>query len=657
MDSVPIVARPGQPVKLKYRMLGNVDFGRIIHPDQSIVPLTDEGNGVFSAVITAPTPGSHDIYTPILGEVRGYVGPAEKCYNNSIISVIGPDVPAARITKLAPDAQKSDYIVNLAIPSAQLPSLNALDFNFDPTPIAKRFYQLFGDDYDMLNFIIAPGFYENRYHTVVKNTVQGIGLLPMDNSAQFGSKGKLLGYSVFPLFFFFDGADRGAVHEIGHQWITHLTKPPFNFYPHWPISDLAQGIMGYGTGSGTQGLEFPCQLKKSGNSLQSSPAQPTIFADLDLYMMGLLRPQDVGEHYIVTDPNAKALLDPCGATTLGPTQFTTITMQDILSGYGARVPAADGSLLKLKIANILITRDTLADVDTMSLSDFFSRRFETKEQVPVKIGLDRRLGQPMPVASSGRASVSTQISATVLPEIAAGGIISAGNFTAGKVAPGSVLSLFGTNLSSLPATAASGAPLPTTLANVQVMVNGSPAPLFYVSSTQINFQLPFELSTAQELNPQSPGSFFLPLYTVTVRNGDLASNMAYLNSQQDTPVIMTYGNNLAVAQDSKFQTIGTANPAKPGDTIVVYFLGANSLNERVASGAPAPTDHLISVAGPNNVNLGGLGATIVFAGLTPGGVGLFQMNVKVPALAPGTYDFKAVINGMQTNIPKLIVGQ
>src|ERR1051325_10431416 len=508
MDSNPIVARPGQKVKLKYRMLGNVHFGRIIGSDQSVTPLTDEGNGVFSVEVAAPTRGPRDLFTPILGEVRGYVGPDAKCFNNSIISVITPEVPTARITKLAADAQKSDYIVNFAIPAAQLPSLSALNFSFDPTAIANRFYQLFPDEFDMLNFIIAPGFYENRYHVVVKNTVQGIGLPLMDDSAKYGSKGRLQGYSVFPLFFFFDGADRGAVHEIGHQWITHLTKPPFNFYPHWPLSDLAQGIMGFGTATGTQGLEFPCTLKKSGNNLVTSPGAPTNFMDLDLYLMGVATPTEVGDHYIVTDPSVTTALESCPAMTLSPSQFTTVRAQDVISQYGARVPAADGSTLKLRVANILITRDTLADADTMSLADFFSRRFQTKERVPVKIGLDRRLGQPMAVASSGRASVATQISTTPLPEISAGGIVSAGNFTGGNVAPGSVLSIFGSNLSTLTASAP-GIPLPTTLADVQVLVNGKPAPLFYVSPTQINFQLPFELSTATETYPQNAGAFFL----------------------------------------------------------------------------------------------------------------------------------------------------
>src|SRR6185436_12183533 len=198
---------------------------------------------------------------------------------------------------------------------------------------------------------------------------------------------------------------------------------------HWPVSTLALGIMGLGAASGTQGLEFPCQLKKSGNNLVSSPASPGPFTDLDLYMMGLVKPSEVGEHYVVTDATvADQLKDSCTAMTLAPSQFTTVNVQNVITQYGARTPTADGSSLKLRIANILITRDTLADADTISLADFYARRYQTQETLPVKIGLIRRAGAPLSVAPAGRASVSTQLTATALPEISAGGIASAGNF-------------------------------------------------------------------------------------------------------------------------------------------------------------------------------------------------------------------------------------
>src|SRR5258706_7141190 len=114
MDATPMVARVGQKIHLRYRFLGNMDEGRIIRPNNAgTIPLTDEGNGVFSVDVIAPAPGVRDVFSPILGQVNGYIGPDAKCFNNSFVHVITDEVPSARIVKLAADAQRADYMVNL----------------------------------------------------------------------------------------------------------------------------------------------------------------------------------------------------------------------------------------------------------------------------------------------------------------------------------------------------------------------------------------------------------------------------------------------------------------------------------------------------------------------------------------------------------------
>ena len=655
MDATPIVARPGATITLKYRMLGNVDFGRIIKPDQSIIPLTDELNGVFSTTVIAPAPGVRDAFSPILGEVRGYVGPDEKCFNNSFVHVITDEVPKARIVSLAPDVQRADFVVNMSVPTASFPALDALSFSFDPAPFAKRFYQLFGDDYDMLNFVL-PGFYENRYHVIVKNTEQGTAAPIMDSTAQYGSKGRLLGVNIFPLFPYFDGAERGNTHEVGHQWLAHFTKLPYGVPPHWPPSSMANGIMGFGHATGEQGLEFPCLISRQNGQVTAHNAGLGSFTDMDLYVMGLIPPAQVGEHFIVTDVNvANQMPDVCNFN-LSPSQYVSLTAQDIINTYGARVPAASPGKL-IRIATILLTRDTLADADTMALADFLTRRFQEQTNVPVKVGLARRLGDSMYTATGKLAAITTQLTTTALPQIGAGGIVNVGNYAAGaRLAPGTVLAIFGSNLAGQTPAGAQSVPLPTQLGGVQVLVNGKPAPLFYVSSNQINFQLPWELNTANESYADEVGVTFIPMYSVRVQNGDVSSNLAYIVGQQDSPQIMIYGNNLAVAQDSSFNTITTDHPAKPGDTVVVYMLGVNSLASPQTTGAAAPLGALVRFNGSTTATIGGTNATVAFAGLTPGSVGLEQVNVKVPNLAPGSYDLRVTVNNIASNTVKLLVG-
>jgi uncharacterized protein (TIGR03437 family) len=646
-------------MKVRWRMLGNVDYGRIIAPDGSITPLNDEGNGVFSTTITVPqTAGAHDVNTIHLGEVRGYVGPDEKCFNNGVITVMTDQTPVAHITSLAADAQVSDYVVNIAVPSAQLPDLNALNFSFDPTYIAKRFYQLFGDDYDMLNFVFVPGFYENRHHFIVKNTIQGIGAPIVDSTASLGSKGRLMGYNVFPLFFFYDGSARGDVHEVGHQWSAHYDKGLFNVQPHWPISSLAAGIMATGEAVGAQGIEFPCQIVKNpSGQVVTTPGLLPNFTDLDLYNMGVIPPSAVGEHYIITDQTlATALPNACGTRTLSPSQYSTLHVSDLVSTYGARVPAATMSTMKLRIATILITRDTLADSDTMSVADFYTRRFEEAAPVPTHEGIIRRLGTPMYAATNQAVTLQTQMSSRVLPSIFAGGIVDAGAFTAGKLlAPGTASALFGSNLAAVPTTA-STVPLTTTLGGVQLLINGKAAPLYYVDSGVIVFQVPWEVNTAQESYADEVGLTFPPMFTALVQRGDQWSNVAYVTTQKDSPSVKIYGDNYAVVQDAQFNVIGPSNAAKPGTNAVLYLVGVSSLSEPQANGAPAPLDHFVTINVPYNLVIGGVQAKVGFAGLTPTGVGLMQMNFTVPTLPPGIYDLKVFINGFPSNISKFVIG-
>jgi uncharacterized protein (TIGR03437 family) len=217
-----------------------------------------------------------------------------------------------------------------------------------------------------------------------------------------------------------------------------------------------------------------------------------------------------------------------------------------------------------------------------------------------------------------------------------GGVVNAAGFQA-PVAPGSVIAIFGTNLAAAPVSA-SALPLATTLGNVSVIVNGTlAAPLFYVSPGQINAQLPYETPTGSatlSVNGSTPVSF------------PVASS---------APGIIVYGSDRAVAINQDYSLNAPEHPALPGGWITVYMTGQGAVHPPVASGAASPSNPVALPALPVTATIGGQPAHVLFAGLVPGGVGLFQVNLQIPALAAGNFPLIVSVGTAASNAPMISV--
>jgi uncharacterized protein (TIGR03437 family) len=207
------------------------------------------------------------------------------------------------------------------------------------------------------------------------------------------------------------------------------------------------------------------------------------------------------------------------------------------------------------------------------------------------------------------------------PALALGGIVNGASFAPnGALAPGSIVSVFGANLASSPAGAAS-LPLPKTLAGASLQVGGYDVPLFYSSGGQINAQLPFELplNTRPQLIVKGADFVTVP-ETITVA----AARPGIFTTSQD-------GKGQGVIMDVNNRLVDASNPAKAGDVVVVYCTGLGATNPAVRSGEAAPTSPLAKVSTPVSVTIGGQAAAVQYAGLTPGFVGLYQVNVQIPS--------------------------
>lgn len=246
--------------------------------------------------------------------------------------------------------------------------------------------------------------------------------------------------------------------------------------------------------------------------------------------------------------------------------------------------------------------------------------------------------EPKPAYMALSSALSSSAGVAQTPIIGTDGIVIHGGVAA-VVSPGSLVDIYGTNLSG-DATLSIGLPLLTTLGGTQVLVNGAPAPLIYVSPGQVIFQLPYSAAAGPVL--------------VQVSSNGIPSLAAAITVQAAAPSILTYGNNLAVVQNQDYTVNSPTNCAAPGSYLIVYLIGSGPLNNPVATGAPAVSNPLSSEALSTTATIGGVPATVTFAGLTPGDVGLVQVNLKVPQVS-GNLPLQITVGTYASNMPSVCV--
>jgi uncharacterized protein (TIGR03437 family) len=190
------------------------------------------------------------------------------------------------------------------------------------------------------------------------------------------------------------------------------------------------------------------------------------------------------------------------------------------------------------------------------------------------------------------------------------------------LAPGTIVHIYGSNLTAQ-TTPGTTIPLASTLDQTSVIIGGLQAPLYFVSPGQINAQVPFELTAG---NP----------YQVIVSANGALSTPGPIQLTSDAPGIAQYAAGQAIAQHvSDNSLITETSPAMPGEYVVFYVAGMGLTNPAVASGTASPSTNLPALLDMPTLTLNGEAVSkILFAGLTPTLVGLYQVDFQVPTDAP-----------------------
>jgi uncharacterized protein (TIGR03437 family) len=206
------------------------------------------------------------------------------------------------------------------------------------------------------------------------------------------------------------------------------------------------------------------------------------------------------------------------------------------------------------------------------------------------------------------------------------GITNAANFTpiTNSFAPGELVSLYGNFGVSVKANET--LPIPTTLNEVQVLVNGQPAPVMLVGPNQINILTPYELA----------GEYFATFQAVVNETKSNAVTVYVGNTAPGIYTLTENGIGLGAILHSNYTEVTDSSPAKPGETVLLFMNGLGTVTPQVGDGAAASTTDLsycneFGIFADLNDGVDADASTNVqFAGLAPGFAGLYQVNFTLP---------------------------
>ena len=232
-------------------------------------------------------------------------------------------------------------------------------------------------------------------------------------------------------------------------------------------------------------------------------------------------------------------------------------------------------------------------------------------------------------------TVEFEVQAAGPPSLGFGGVVDGATFLPIPVAAGAITSLFGSQLAT-GTVGASSIPLPTSLADATVFVNGAAAPLYFVSAGQINFQMPFEIAPGlATIRVDRQGQRGNTITVQVAKRG--AGFFTFGGTQYAIAQNASRGNAFAIPDIPAFAGIPKA-AAHPGDVLVLYGSGLGPVTPPVLSGTAAGSDPLSNTSDTALARFGvgfiGPSAKPAYVGLAPGFVGLYQVNVQIPPRLP-----------------------
>jgi hypothetical protein len=382
----------------------------------SVRPLLDQGDGKFSITLT------HD--EALNGEWwkyvnRNYVGYLNLGYGDThpiSINIDDGSIPEVTVVDLDETARISPRIVNFLIPHENPALLNI-------EQVTRVFYQYFPDESDFINVVSTKADPRGAYFINVKNSTMGLGLGLFDNTSVYGSSGRLEGVVRIPNFLHFDLAGREYLRMLGYNWMNYSEHSMLSgVTPHWPISTLASGIMGYQDQSSSEYRWFPYTFepkfvgfppaKWEGDYFLKPLFNTPVYNSMEKYLIGLIPASKVGVFQALQNPY-QAVCFLC--TVQGP--LINYGVDGLQRLHGPRVPDASESRKNFKTATIVVSSDRLLSPQEIRHFDHMAARGEATEELPYSRDDATGLTHPFRTASDRNGSLDALIAGDLVANI------------------------------------------------------------------------------------------------------------------------------------------------------------------------------------------------------------------------------------------------
>lgn len=239
------------------------------------------------------------------------------------------------------------------------------------TMVAEKAYQYLKDDFDYIIILSVeavkpPDLFYGK-STLIQNQVQGLGASTYNNSASYGSEGKLKSIIYMPRTEYISNGP--FLHEIAHSW-GNKGIIPSTVGGHWGFASTAGQLGGFDEIENLGNNTYRGKLNsQTGFGTFANGGNSIIYGDLELYAMGLIGADELNPIQVAINPE----------WTQNAGEFTadaieTYTAQDLINEFGSRTPSVADSQKAFKGLTVVISTEPISqekmDIVTSNLDNF-----------------------------------------------------------------------------------------------------------------------------------------------------------------------------------------------------------------------------------------------------------------------------------------------